>query len=159
MNLASISKKFLGAVLAVGMVLIPTSAYAWTGSLTVVSQGHRAASASVSSFWSYQVHNGPTTNMGIRDLWREGHRAYGVAYVYQRQKVTNPVNPALSVYQWVFKSSKDSKNQPVADGGRRTVSIQNNPTGQKGQYATMVCLDIDVPWAFDPYKCSSINPL
>ena len=159
MKSTSIAKKILGTAVAAGIVFLPTAAYAWSGSLTVTSQGRNAASSSVSSFWSYQVHNGPITNMGIRDLWKEGHKAYGKVNVYQRQKVTNPLNPALSTYQWVFKTSKDSKNQPVSDGGSRTVSILNNPTGQQGQYATMVCLNIDVPWAFDPSKCTSIKSL
>ncbi len=159
MRKASVFKQFLGVVLATGIVLVPTSAFAWTGSLTVTSQGRTAASSSVSSFWSNQVHINPTTNMGIRDLWKEGHRAYGKFNVYQWQNVLNPVNPALSTYQWVYKTSRDSKDQPVADGGSRTVSIQNAPTGQKGQYATMVCLNIDVPWAFDPSQCTSIKSL
>lgn len=159
MKIRKVTKNILGAIAVAGTVLAPASAYAWTGSLTVTSQGRDAASASVSSFWSYQVHNGPTTNMHIRDLWKEGHPAYGKVNVYQRQKVQNPINPALSTYQWVFKTSGDSKNQPVPDGGSRAVSIQNNPTNQQGQYGTMVCLNIDIPWAFDPSKCTPINPL
>lgn len=127
--------------------------------MTVKSQGHDAATASIESFWSYQVHNGPVTNMHIRDLRKDGHSVYGKVDVYQRQKVTNPINPALSTYQWVYKMSGDSKNQPIADGGSRAVSILNNPTNQQGQYGTMACLNIDVPWAFDPSECTTIKPL
>ena len=110
MRKASVFKQFLGVVLATGIVLVPTSAFAWTGSLTVTSQGRTAASSSVSSFWSNQVRINPTTNMGIRDLWKEGHRAYGKFNVYQWQNVLNSVNPALSTYQWVYKTSRDSKD-------------------------------------------------